>query len=150
MESERGSMMPDPRVPSPFAWLDDHQIEPDREPGDRSPAGQDAQIEQPIRGQLHPRALAVIDRLLADPEAARRPPTHFHDDERARRTRVDRHEIELVATDMDVPGQDGPTSLQQPDDDERFGGVTCLLRQRPCRGGDRTFHADMVPNASAS
>ena len=47
-----------------------------------------------------------------------------------RRTRVDRHEIELVATDMDVPGQDGPARLDQPVSDQRLGGVTRQLRRR--------------------
>src|SRR5206468_8137272 len=80
---------------------------------------------------------------------ARRPPAHFDDDERARRTRVDRHEIELVTPDMDVPGQDGPTGLEQSAEHQRFGGVTCLLSARPCRSGDRTFHADILTTRPA-
>src|SRR6476469_4725302 len=93
--------------------------------------------------------LPVIDALLCQTETARRPPAHFDDDERARRTRVDRHEIELMAPDMDVPGQDGPTGLDQPGEDQRFGGVTCLLSLRPGREADRTFHAPMVTMEAA-
>jgi hypothetical protein len=147
--SERRVVMPDPRLPSPFTGLNDDQIEPDRQPRYDGTAGQHAPIEQPVRREPDARALAVIHGLLAEAETARRPPTHFDDDERARRTRVDRHEIELVASDMDVPGQDGPTGLEQSTEDQRFGGVTCLLGLRPGRDPDRTFHGATVTVSSA-
>ena len=70
--------------------------------------------------------------------------------ERRRRTRVDRHEIELVATDMDVPGHDGPTGSQETDQDQRFGGVTCLLSSGPSRRDGRAIHTAMMPHGCST
>ena len=87
------------------------------------------------------RALAVVDGLLGQPEArdplASGPPRH----ERGGRARVDRHEVELVATDMDVPGQDGPTGVRQARRDQRLGGITRLLGRRPPRVVGSVRHA---------
>ena len=147
--SERRVVMPDPRLPSPFSGLHDDQVETDRQPRHDGTAGQHTPIKQAVRREPDARALAMIDGLLAEAETARRPPTHFDDDERARRTRVDRHEIELVASDMDVPGQDGPTGLEQSNEHQRFGGVTCLLGLRSSRDPDRAFHGAMVTRGPA-
>jgi hypothetical protein len=50
----------------------------------------------------------MVHGLLGQAERPAGPPADLHDDERARRARVDRHEVKLVATDMDVPGQHDP------------------------------------------
>lgn len=86
----------------------------------------------------------MIDGLLGKPERARLPPADLDDDECRRRTRVDRHEVELEAADMDVPGQNGPTRSHETDQDQRFGGVTCLLSSGPSRRDDRAIHAAMM------
>ena len=109
--------------------------------GSGSPSGQRPTVEQAVRGGPDPRSLAVVDGLLGQPELAAGAPADLDDDERRRRTRVDRHEVELVATDMDVPGQDGPASLREPVGDERLGGITRLLGRRPPRSPGRSAMA---------
>jgi hypothetical protein len=73
----------------------------------------------------------VVDRLLRQSEVTTGAPADLDDHERLRWTRVDRHEVKLVATDMDVPGQDEPASLRETIRDRRLGGITRLLRRRP-------------------
>ena len=71
-----------------------------------APSGRRAEVEQAVGRGTDPRALRVVDGLLGQAEgrgrARQRTSTTTS---AARRTRVDRHEIELVATDMDVPGR---------------------------------------------
>ena len=122
--SERRAVVPDPGLSSTLARFDDGEVEADRQPGQSHAVGQHAPVEQAVRGKAKTGPLAMIDRLLTETEAARCPPADFDDHEAGRRTRVDRHEIELMAADMDVPGQDAPTGLEQSDEDQRFGGVT--------------------------
>ena len=86
----------------------------------------------------------MVDRLLGQTESATRPPADLDHDERRGRTRVDRHEIEFVATDMDVPGQDGPTSFRESRRDELFGGITRLLGRRSRRVAGSIRHAGIV------
>ena len=86
----------------------------------------------------------MIDGLLGQPELASGPPAHFDDDETGRWARVDRHEVKLVTTDMDVPGQDGPTGVREPAGDQRFGGITRLLGRRPGRVVGSVRHAGIV------
>jgi hypothetical protein len=74
-------------------------------------------------------ALAPVDRLLSQPERPTSSPADLDDDERHGRARVDRYEIDLVATDMDVPGEDRPASRDQPTGNQRLGGITRLLRR---------------------
>jgi hypothetical protein len=86
----------------------------------------------------------MVDGLLGQAETSARAPAHLDDDERGGRTRVDRHEIEFVATDMDVPGEDGPARRAEMIGNERFGGITHQLRPGP-RPSDRwTIHTDIV------
>ena len=87
------------------------------------------------------RPLAVVDGLLRQPEAPRRSPADLDDHERGRRTRVDRHEIELVTADMDIPGRTVQPDAEKADQDQQFGGVTCLLGGGPGgAGAGRAFH----------
>ena len=86
----------------------------------------------------------MVDGFLGQTEVSPCPPAHLDDDERGGRTRVDRHEIEFVATDMDVPGQDGPTSFREPRRDELFGGITRLLGRRSRRVAGSVRHAGIV------
>jgi hypothetical protein len=71
----------------------------------------------------------VVDRLLGKPVRAAAAPADLDHHERGRRARVDRHEIQLVATDVDVPGEDRPTGLDQPTGNERFCGIARDLRR---------------------
>ena len=64
------------------------------------------------------RPLSVIHGLLGQAESARGSPADLDDHQRGWRTRIDRHEIQFVAADMDVPGQNGPTTCQEPDQDQ--------------------------------
>ena len=117
--------------PPPTRRLDHDQVEPDRQPRQVDAVGQHASIEQAVRRHPDVRPLAVVDGLLRQPEAPRRAPADLDDHERGRRTRVDRHEIELVAADMDVPGQDGPAR-------RREGGPGPAIRRRHLPAGQRS------------
>ena len=68
----------------------------------------------------------------------------FNDDEARRWARVDRHQIELVATDMDVPGQDRPAGLGQPLRHERLGSVAGSLGPRAAPGHRLVIHGRIV------
>lgn len=130
-------MVTDARLPSPDVRFDDDEVDTQgqtrisilgQEPG-RRPT------------QLH--ALAMVNRLLADPEVTLRPEAHLHDDQVRGRTRVGRHEIEFAATDMDVPGQDAPSRRGQAVSDQRLGGVAGHLCRCPCAVRRcRAIHAD--------
>ena len=60
---------------------------------------------------------------------------------RRRRRIAEQVEIELVATDMDVPGQDGPACFAQPSSDQILGGVTRQLSGRSTGSGASTVQA---------
>ena len=49
-----------------------------------------------------------------------------------------------MTTDMDVPGQDGPTGVREPAGDQRFGGIARLLSRRPGRVVGSVRHAGIV------
>jgi hypothetical protein len=126
----------------PQPWLDGDEVDSNREPWDRAPIGQ-AILQQPSQCQSQMASLAVAEGLLSQPEVPPATPADLDNDKGLRRTRVDRHEIELVATDMDVPGQDGPARIAQPSGDELLGGVTRPLSGRPTGGGASTVHRPM-------
>ena len=126
-------MVPDPGCGGPRldARLYHDEIEPKWQVGERLPVGELATIQQSERGRPHACAFAVVDRFFGKAECAADPPADFDDHERSRRARVDRHEVKLVTTDMDVPGQDGPAGVDESGGDQRFGGVTRLLCGSP-------------------
>jgi hypothetical protein len=86
----------------------------------------------------------MVECLLREPEIPPAAPADFDDDQARWRTRVDRHEIELVATDMDVPGQDGPACFAQPSSDQILGSVTRQLSGRSTGCGVPTIHRQMI------
>jgi hypothetical protein len=142
-------MVADPRSRTGAdVWFHGHEVNPDGQSRRGASIGQTI-LDQPPDGRPKVTPLAMVECLLGEPEVTAAPPADLDDDEGRRRARVDRHEIELVATDMDVPGQDGPTGLEQSDEDQRFGGVTCLLCLGPCRDADRAFHGPMVTALAA-
>ena len=119
------------------------QVDPDRQSRDRPSVGQ-AVLEQPADGRPQVGTLAVVEGLLGEAKIPPAAPAHFDDHEGSGRTRVDRHEIELVATDMDVPGQDGPACFAQPSSDQILGGVTRQLSGRSTGCGAPTIHRPMI------
>jgi hypothetical protein len=133
-----------PVVADAIAGLDHDQIEAQRQPGHWRSVGQHAPVEQPVRGRPDMRALAVVDRLLREAEVATGTPADLDDDQCRRRTGIDRHEVELVATDMDVPGQDGPARVREARSDEPLGRITRLLRGRSSRVAGSVRHPGIV------
>ena len=119
------------------------QVDPDRQSRDRPSVGQ-AILEQPADGRPQVGTLAVVEGLLGEPEIPPAAPADLDDHQARWRTRVDRHEIELVATDMDVPGQDGPACFAQPNRDQILGGVTRQLSGRSTGCGVPTIHRPMI------
>ena len=122
-------MVPNERPGPAIRRFDDDQVEPERQVRHRDATRQAAAFDELPRRPTDERALAVIDRLLGEAERATASPADLDDDERGRRARVDRHEIELVATDMDVPGENRPTGVDQPTGNERFRGIARDLRR---------------------
>lgn len=119
------------------------EVNPDGQSRRGASIGQ-AVLDQPPDGRPKVAALAMIECLLGEAEVTPAPPADLDDDEGRRWARVDRHEIELVATDMDVPGHDGPTSFCEPRGDQRFGGITRLLGRRSRRVAGSVRHAGIV------
>ena len=68
------------------------------------------------------------------PKSRSAAPADLDDHERRRRARVDRHEVELVAADMDVPGQDRPAGRREARGDQRLGRVAGLLGRASAAG----------------
>ena len=134
-----------PRRPAGSGSTDD-EVEPEREgarngvdPSGSRPSSSSAQaaateVRRACGGRPSP---------PASPKSRRRAPADLDDHERRRRARVDRHEVELVATDMDVPGEDGPAGFAQPRADESLGGVTRELRRRSRPSGGLAVHRRM-------
>jgi hypothetical protein len=98
----------------PIPGLDHDQVEPEGESRDRRAVGQRPSIEKTVRGGTDPYALAVVDRLLGKAERALGSPPDLDHDERRGWTRIDRHQVDLVPTDVDVPCQDRPAGRGQP------------------------------------
>ena len=70
----------------------------------------------------------MIERLLGQPEVPAAAVAHLHDDERPRRARVNRDEIQLVPPDAEVAGKDGPACGLEAGADKAFGRVADPLR----------------------
>jgi hypothetical protein len=127
--------------------LDDDQVEAQSQVRDEGAVRQATVLDELVRSGANGTPLAMVDGFLGEAEIAPRAPAHLDDDEGGRRTRVDGHEIELVATDVDVPGEDDPAGVGQPDGDQLFRGVTRALRRRSCPSSGSTVHAGIVAGA---
>jgi hypothetical protein len=137
-------MVANPRVrPRAGRGLDRDEIDPNWQLR-QGLAVRQAIPDQPPKRQPQVAPFAVAERLLRQPEVAAPAPADFHDHERRRRARVDRHEVELVATDMDVPGKDGPARVAQSGRDELLRGVTRQLSRRPAGPGAWIVHGRSV------
>lgn len=140
------------RVPAGVAGLarlDDDEVEADGElrkgRSVRKPSELD---ESPGRGP-DAAALAVVDGFLTGSVFPRPPAPHLDNDELPRRARVDRHEIELVATDMDVPGKDRPAGGSEPVRHERLGCVADELCLGPVAIRGLGVHTWMVAEGTS-
>jgi len=142
-------MMPDPRPRVAERRLHGDEVEPHRKVRECEATRQHSALEQRERGGPQPPALAMVDRLLGEAVVPPNPPADLDEHQFARRARVDRHEIKLVATDMDVPGQDGPAVVDQLIGNQRFGGITRLLGRRPRTSWRPTVHAAIIATRPA-
>jgi hypothetical protein len=140
------------RVPAGVAGLarlDDDEVEADGElrkgRSVRKPSELD---ESPGRGP-DAAALAVVDGFLTGSVFPRPAAPHLDNDELPRRARVDRHEIELVATDMDVPGKDRPAGGSEPVRHERLGCVAKELCLGPVAIRGLGVHEGMVAEGAS-
>jgi hypothetical protein len=66
----------------------------------------------------------VVHGLLGQAEIAARTPPDLDRDERARRARIDGYQVQLIASDVDVPGQDRPARRRQSVGDEGLGKIS--------------------------
>ena len=127
--SERRPVVADPRLPSPG-----RPARPRRGRSGAAGAGWgcrravDARSSRPYAACRTRARLRWSTVSSARPKPAGAPPADLDDDERRRRARVDRHEVELVAADMDVPGQDGPARRR------RAGSGPAPRRRHPPAG----------------
>jgi hypothetical protein len=128
----------------PVAWLDHNKVESQWKAWDGLTVRERPAIEQAVGRGPDARTLSMIDRFLGKSEFASSAPADLDHDERGRGTRVDRHEVKLVATDMDVPGQDGPTGVRKTCRDDRLGGITRLLGRRSHRFAGLVRHRRIV------
>src|SRR5215213_35890 len=70
--------------------LDDDQVEAKRQLGQRGPVPEPADSPKRVARIVEAPPLRVVDRLLRQAEIAASTPPHFDDDDRGRRSRIDR------------------------------------------------------------
>ncbi len=145
-------MMAEGLVPAGVAGparLDDDEVEADRELREGRSVRKPAELDEgPGRGP-DAAALAVVDGFLTGSVFPRPAAPHLDNDELPRRARVDRHEIELVATDMDVPGKDRPAGGSEPVRHERLGSVADELCLGPVAIRGLGVHEGMVAEGAS-
>src|SRR3954453_5133272 len=100
-------------MPDLVARPDCDEIEAEREPWHLRSIGQPSALEQAVCRSPDPDSLAMINGLLGQTVLATGPPADLDDDERRGWARVDGDDIDLVAADVDVPGQDGPAGFDE-------------------------------------
>lgn len=141
-------MMADPRPDIGLARLDDDKVESEAQGWEGPSVRQRAGRHHRPGGIPEMAALPEVDRFLGQPERPGCAQADFDDHESLWRARVDRHEIELVATDMDVPGEDRPAGLRQPFRDEGFGTIAGSLGPRAASNHHLAIHARIVAGAA--
>lgn len=142
-------MMAERRVAAGVAWLHGDQVEPDGELREGRSVRKPSELDEgPGRGP-DAATLAVVDGFLAGPVFPRPPAPHLDNHELPWRARVDRHEIELAATDMDVPGKDCPAGGSEPVRHERLGSVAEELCLGPVAIRGLGVHGERVPEGSS-
>jgi hypothetical protein len=126
--------------------LDDDDVEAGLQRGQRPAIRQHAGGDDPRGCFADTAPLSEVDGLLGEAEGTTRPEADLNDHEPRRRARVDRHEIELMTTDMDVPGEDRPALLRQSFRDEGLRVVAEPLRRRPSPGLGPGIHPPILAN----
>jgi len=126
-------------------WLQDHEIQADREIRQDRPIGESTCFEQPPDAGPEMGELAVIHRLLGQPEVATATPAHLDDHEDPRRAGIHRHEVQLRSSRAHAAAEEPPAPRGQPGGHIVFGSVARPLRERPRRGWDVGGHAAPYP-----
>ena len=114
--------------------FDDHEINPDRMRRQRDAARQ-AVGKEPSDRRSQMRSLAVIERLLRQPEVAAGTPANLDDHELRWRAAVDRHDVQLAPTDPNVPAKDRPARPDEAIGHEVLRGIAGPLGGGPLGGG---------------
>ena len=130
--------------------LDDDDVESEGELRERPAVGKRARGDHRPRSVAEMAALAVVDGLLGQAEAARpaHPDLDDHEASPSGWARVDGHEVDLVPPDADVPGEDRPALLGETPRDERLGLVAGQLGDGARTSGDWAIHAAIVAVAA--
>jgi hypothetical protein len=142
------------RRPSGAYWrLDGDEIDPDGQCRQGRPIGQDAQRDQPQDGPPQVVALAAVECLLRQTEAAIAPPADLDDHEHARWSGIDRDEVDLASADAQAARDDSPPVGRQPRGDDVLRLVPGSLLGRPSAGhaaDDVTSHSSATYPADDS
>jgi len=103
----------------------------------RTSVGQPAITDEPRHGSPQTQLLAPVERLLADAEVPAGAPPDLDHNELPGRAGIDRHEIQLISPDPDLPREHRPTRLGEPIGDQLLSRITVSLcggaLRHPCR-----------------
>ena len=103
LPAHRGTMMAHPHLTSGgVRRFDGHEIDPDRQGGQRAPVRKPSRGHQAFQRGPEPAALAPIHRFLGKTESPLPPPAHFDEDQGDGRPRIDGDEVDLRSADMHV------------------------------------------------
>ena len=132
-------MVPQARRGCIRSWLDDDEVDRERQARDRRAIGEAASSGEVRDCDAQAELLAPIDRLLGQAMAPSRPPADLDADETRRRNRVDGHEIELQPSDAHMAAEDRPSGAKEVLLGSSLGIVAEALSRGPaCQhpGGD--------------
>jgi hypothetical protein len=76
-----------------------------------------------VHGPIEPADLGLVEALLLGPEARRSAAADLDHDDHRRRAGIESHDVELVAADTDLPGEDDPSLATQLVSGHGLGGV---------------------------
>ncbi len=122
-------MVPD-RTPTVGSIVDGDQVHAEGSPGQPRPVRQAGPRSQDTDDPAQRQSLPVIQRLLRKPEVPATSTPDLDHDERSWRAGIQRQQINLVAPQPEVSGEDGPAGRDQPIRDELLSRITDLLRHR--------------------
>lgn len=127
--SHRVAMMAD-SIPR----LDNHEVEPQGQVGQDRAVGKDAPLQQTVGSGADSHALPTVHGFLGQPEGSIGSPAHLDRDERPRRPRVQRNQVELEPPDMDIAAENRPAGGRQALAHSLLGGIAELLGLGSHRG----------------
>jgi hypothetical protein len=127
--------MPQPtRATGPNGRLHRDQVHAHGQHGQRSAVREHARSHQSSDRTAQVPALAPVERLLRQAEAAIAPPADLDDHERRWRSRIDRHEVELTTADANMTTEDRPALRRERQCDGGLGVIPSPLLRRPRAG----------------